>query len=842
MNTVLLAAKLARREMRGGLAGFRIFFLCLALGVAAIAGVESLASAFLTGIGEQSRTLLGGDVQVSLTQRAASAAEYTFMTRYGHVSESATLRAMAYAVKNNALAERNLIELKAVDDKWPLFGAAELSPAQPITRVLACTDMCGAVAEQTLLDRLHVQPGATLRIGSANFRLSARIVSEPDRVSGGFDLGPHILISTEGLKRTGLVTVGSIINYQYRVAFNQPTSSEAFEAAANDAFPDGRWRVRDRSDAAPGVRRFVEQVTMFLTLIGLTALAVGGIGAGQSVSAFLDRKRAEIAALKALGADGTLIFFTFFLQVMTIALAGIIVGLSVGASLPFVVEAVYGSDIPAPAHFGVYPLALLLAAAFGILSAVAFALPPLARSREIMPASLFRDIVAPSDKRGALPYLLAAAAAGAALIALALAIAPRPTFAAQFLFGSVASLVLLRLLAGLLKFGLKKLPRAKNPVMRLAIANLIRPGSATTDVITALGLGLTLLATVSLLDATIAAQVAERLPGKAPSFYFVDIQKSDVAAFDRTVESFKTISDYRRTPQIRGRIVAVKGVPSEQVRIQSGSRWALNGDRGITYSTTPPKGSVITDGKWWPADYSGPTLISFDKNLAEGMGVKVGDKLTVNVLGRDIEGTIANLRDVDFTTGQQNFVLVMSPGVVDQAPHTFLATVIVSNAEEPAMYRAVTDRFPNISTVRVKDAIAQVDAILNQLGDGVRAASLLTIFAGLLVLAGAIAAGSRARLYDSTILKVLGATRARIAAVYALEYGLLGVLTGIVAFGLGAVASSFIAENMLQINFVFDVKAAFLTIFGGGVATLAFGLAGAITALAAKPTRQLRAP
>ena len=842
MSTLLLAMRLARREMRGGLAGFRIFFMCLALGVAAIAGVESLASAFLTGIGDQSRTLLGGDVQVSLVQRDATGKERAFMDQYGRVSESATLRAMAYAVKNNDLAERNLVELKAVDDKWPLVGAAELSPAMNIRASLTCTDLCGAVAEETLLDRLHVQSGAIIRIGSENFRLRAVITSEPDRVAGGFDLGPHILISTEGLKRTGLVTIGSIINRDYRVAFNQPVTSDAFQAAANSAFPDGRWRVRDKSDAAPGVRRFVEQVTLFLTLIGLTALAVGGVGAGQSVSAFLDRKRGEIATLKSLGADGVLIFLTFFLQIMAIALAGVLVGVAVGASLPFIVEAIYGTDLPAPANFGIYPPALLLAASFGILSAITFAVPPLSRARQIMPASLFRDIVAPSSKRAALPYLFGAGVAGAALIALALSIAPRPTSAAQFLFGAVVALILLRALAGLLKFGLRKLPRAKNPAIRLAIANLTRPGSATTSVITALGLGLTLLATVSLLDATIAAQVAERLPGKAPSFYFVDIQKADGAAFDKTIESFKSAADYRRTPQIRGRIVSVKGVPAENVRIRNNARWALNGDRGITYSTTPPKGSVITDGAWWPADYSGPTLISFDKNLAQGMDVKIGDKLVVNVLGRDIEGTISNLRDVDFTTGQQNFVLVMSPGIIDQAPHTFLATVRVSAAEEPAVYRAVTDKFPNISTVRVKDAIAQVDKILNELGDGVRAASLLTIFAGLLVLAGAIAAGSRARLYDATVLKVLGATRARIASVYALEYGLLGILTGTVALGLGAAAGSFIAKNMLQIEFVFDLHAALLTIVGGGAATLLFGLFGALTALAAKPAKQLRAP
>ncbi|MEI9994089.1 MAG: FtsX-like permease family protein [Rhizomicrobium sp.] len=840
---IRLALRFARREMRQRLSGFRIFFACLVLGVAAIAGVESLSAAFLTGLAEQGRTLLGGDVVVHLVHREASAEERAWMAERGRVSETVSMRGMAYALKRGVEDERQLVELKAVDRAYPFFGTVSLSPALNLKKALACdAEACGAVAEQTLVDRLHLAPGGLMKIGTQVFRLSAVLNGEPDRISGGFSLGPHVLIGMAALPRTGLVTLGSLIDYNYHLVLPPDADPKAFKARATAAFPDAGWDIRDRSDAAPGIRRFVEQVTMFLTLVGLTALAVGGVGAGQAVSAFLDRKRGEIAIFKSLGADGTLIFLIFFLQVMAIAALAVVTGLILGALLPFGVQYAFAQDLPAPAHFALYPGPLLFAAAFGLLSAIACAVPPLSRARLIPPASLFRDLVAPADARGALPYLLGAGVAGLGIVALALLLAPAPDFAAEFMGGVLAGLILLRLIAEGFRFLLKRLPRPRMPTLRLALANLTRPGAATTGVVTALGLGLTLLATVSLLDHTISAQVKDRLPGTAPSFFFVDIQPDEAVRFDAAILKFKSAEDFKRTPMIRGRIVSLKGVPAKDAKIAPDAKWAVSGDRGITYAAEPPDGTVITDGRWWARDYAGPPLVSFDAALAEGMGLRIGDKLVMNVLGREIPATIANLRKVDFTTGGQNFIIVMSPEPISHAPHSFLATVRVDPRDEEALYRAITDAFPNISTIRVKDAIAQVDGLLQELSDGVRAASLLTILSGLLVLAGAIAAGGRGRLYDATVLKVLGATRARIALVYVIEYGVTGLLTGLLALGAGTLAAAVICEQVLGVPLIFDAAAALLTVAGGGAATLLFGLAGAWTALAARPAQQLRAP
>lgn len=841
MSDFVLALRWARREMRSGLSGFRIFFACLVLGVAAVAGVGSLSSALLTGLALEGRTLLGGDVAVHLVHRPAAPAERAFLAARGRVAETVSMRAMAYALQGGVAGERQLIELKAVDRAYPLYGAVGLAPALPLARALACdAQRCGAAVEQTLLDRLHARLGDAIRIGTARFVMTAIVTDEPDRISGGFSLGPHVLVSQEGLARTRLVTIGSLIEYAYRVALAPDASIDRFKTEAQSAFPEAGWEISDRNNAAPGIRRFVEQVTMFLTLVGLTALAVGGVGAGQAVSAFLDRKREEIATLKALGAEGGLVFLVNFLQVMAIAAAAVVVGLALGAALPFVVQAFFAADLPAPARYAVYPLPLALAALFGVLSAAAFAIPPLARVREIMPAALFRDVVARADARARLPYLLVAAGLALGVVALALAVAPSLAFAGWFLAGAAAALVLLRLTAWALIALLRRLPRPKSPVLRLALANLTRPGAATASVVVALGLGLTLLAAVTLLDDTVSAQVKDNLPTLAPTFFFVDIQPDEAAAFDATIARFPRADDYRRTPMIRGRITALNGVPAADVKVDAGARWVLNGDRGITYAATPPEGAEITAGRWWPANYRGPTLVSFDAELAPGLGLKLGDTLTLNVLGRELGARIANFRHVDFTNGNQNFVLILSPGLIDKAPHSFLATVRVPPADEEPLYRAVTDRFPGVSTVRVKDAIAQVNGLLQALGEGVRAASLVTILAGLLVLAGAIAAGQRARLYDSTVLKVLGATRAQIAAVYALEYGLIGLATGAVALAAGTAAAWAVSARLFGVAFQFDAGTLLLTVLGGTFATLGFGLFAAWQALAARPAAQLR--
>ncbi len=841
LENLRLALRFARRELRSGLAGFRIFLASLTLGVAAIAGVGSLGQAFMTGLEEQGRTLLGGDVGLQRLY-PANEKERAFMAGFGSVAEFASLRSMATDAVNPAT--RALIELKAVDTAYPLVGAMSLDSAIPLSSALRCDALaCGAVAEDALLTRLKTKVGGTIKIGDGAFIIRARIVSEPDRVVGGFTLGPHVMVSREGLMRSGLITPGSLISYSYRIAFAPETTPEAFRTAETAALPQASFEITDRVNAIPRVTRFVEQATMFLSLVALTALVVGGVGAGQAVDAFLQRRRSTIATLKAMGASGGQIFLIYLVQIMAVAALALVLGLALGAVLPFFVEYYFGADIPAPAHYDVYAGPLFLAAAFGTLAALGFAIPPLARAREIAPAGLFRDLVAPSRMRGRLGYRLAAVAAFVAIGLLSVLLSPNRLFTLGFLGGTVGSLIALRLVAYALTFGLKALPRRKSQTLRLALANLVRPGAPTVSIVVALGLGLSLLATVVLIQASVEGEVEDQLPSRMPSFYFADVQGDQVGPLTELLASYPDAKDFTATPMLRGRIVKVKGVAAEDAKVDADSRWALNGDRNVTYASEPPKEARVVDGpKWWPADYQGPTLVSFDKNLARGMGVKVGDTITINVQGRDIELKIFNLRDIDFRTGGVNYILIVSPGLIDKAPHSYIATVRAPKARDEAIFAAVSSAFPNVTVVSVREALAKVGEMLAALVRGTEIASLVTILAGILVLAGAIAAGHRARLYDAVVLKVLGATRARLASVYALEYGLLGAIAGLAAFGAGLAAAWSIAYFVFDIPFVLAGKAASITIVGGAIGTLVLGLAGGFAALSAKPARRLRNP
>ena len=835
-----LAVRFARRDLRSGLAGFRIFLIALTLGVAAIAGVGSLGDAFLTGLAEHGRALLGGDVRIRRFYESATASEREFLSHYGRVSEVSTARSMA--TNPGVPDQRTLIELKAVDAAYPLVGEPVLAPAMPLSRAISCdASGCGAAVEDALLARLGLKLGDAVRVGKTSFVVRAVLVSEPDRVAGGFVLGPRVMVSLTGLQRSGLVTPGSLITWSYRVAFTGKATIEGFRKDLLQAWPQSAWEISDRTNAIPNVTQFIDQAAMFLGLVGLTALVVAGIGAGQAVEAFLNGKRTTIAILKSLGAETGLIFRIYAVEIIAVSALGLLAGGIVGALFPYGVEHFFGDRIPVPAHYAIYAGPMLLAAAFGLLSVAGFALPPLARACDIAPAGLFRDLVAPSRIHARWRFHAAAAAAFACIALLSMLVSPRPLFNLAFLGGAAAVLLALRLVAAGLRLGLARVKSAKSQTIRLAISSLTRPGTPVASTMVALGLGLTLLAAVVLTQASMEAEVQDQLPAHAPSFFFIDIQPNQINSFTKLVTGLPESSEFNATPMLRGRIVKLNGVPVADAHIAADSRWAVNSDRAVTYASTPPKEAKVVEGPaWWSANYRGPTLVSFDRNLARGMGLKIGDTITVNIIGRDIEMRIFNLRDINFRSGGMNFIFMVSPGVVDRAPHTFLATARTAPNREEPMFSTVSRAFPNVTIVRVRDSLEQLGEMLQALASGIEIASLVTILAGALVLAGAIANGHRARLYDAVVLKVLGATRARLAGVYATEYGLLGALSGFAALLIGSLAAWTVDYFVLDVPFVFTPGAVALTIAGGSVGTIVLGLTGGFLALSEKPAVRLR--
>ncbi|WP_102225623.1 ABC transporter permease [Acidimangrovimonas sediminis] len=840
-----LAARLARRELRGGLRGFRVFLACLALGVAAIAGVGMVRSAIEAGLTGQGAVLLGGDAQMEFTYRFANDTERAFMASHADkVSQVVEFRSMAVVGQDRALTQ-----VKGVDDAYPLTGKVALSPAIPLGKALAGSGgLPGAVMERALVDRLGLKPGATFRLGDTEFRLMAVLAAEPDSATAGLTLGPRTLVATSALRASGLLAAGTLFDTKYRLMLPPGESLPALKALAEKRFRDSGMRWTDRRRATPGIDTFVQRIGSFLVLVGLAGLAVGGVGISAAVRAYVEGRTATIATLKTLGADGRLITAVYLMQIAALTALGIVLGVALGAAVPMVLAPVIAALLPFPSSFALYPAPLMEAALYGALAALLFTLWPLARARATRAAALYRD-----DGTAAVPgpgTVLALGLTAAALVAAAALFSGLAALTLWAAMGIVAALEVLWLAAWGLRRLARRLSRARmfrgRTALRLALGAIGGPGRGgggeAASVILSLGLGLSVLAAVGQIDGNLRRAIDTDLPKRAPSYFFIDIQPDQLPGFLKTAKDSPSVTRVETAPMLRGIITRINGRPAREV---AGDSWVVKGDRGVTFSASPPRGTKITAGTWWPADYKGPPQISFAAKEAQEMGLHLGDTMTVNILGRDITATITSFRDVDFASGGIGFVLSMDPAAVAGAPHSSIATVYTAPGTGPeaesGILRRVGEAFPNITGIRVTEAIGKVTDALGAIARATSAAAGATLLTGIVVLIGAAAAGERARIYEAAVLKTLGASRARILASFALRAAILGAAAGVVALAAGSLGAWAVMRFVMDAPFTLEVGPALAIVLGGIAAVLLSGLVFALRPLAARPAQVLRA-
>lgn len=858
-----LALRFALREMRGGLKGFYVFIACIALGVAAIAGVASVSRALTEGIAGEGRTILGGDISFSVVHRELTDAERGFLDDQGRVSSIATMRAMA---RKSGGDDQALVEIKAIDDAYPLFGTLALTSGGDV-HALTKTNGNGfdAVADAALLARLDLNVGDQISIGRLLVTIRDTIETEADKLAGGVDFGPRLMVSLDALRASGLLQPGSLVRWHHRLRLNGTATDadtgaetgaqtsdgmvsdarlERVIAQAREKFPQAGWRIRSRANAAPGLQRNINRFTQFLTLVGLTSLVVGGVGVANAVRAFLDSKREVIATFKCLGAPGHFVFTVYLAQITILAGAGILIGLVLGAIIPFAAGAGLAQVLPVQVINGIYPAELGLGLVYGLLAALAFALWPLGRAHDIPPSALFRDQPGEGKNWPRKRYILATAITVLALASLAVLLAYEKRIALIYVGASATSFVLLVFVGRAIMAVARRIPHVRTTEWRLAIANIHRPGALTPSVVLSLGLGLTLLVALALIDGNLRQQLGTTIAQKAPSFFFVDIQNSEKPGFDALLKREAPEAIRQGAPMLRGRLVKLKGVPTEDIDAPPSAAWVLRGDRGITYAENVPDNSKLIAGSWWGKDYTGEPLVSFEAQLAEELGLAIGDSVTVNVLGREITAKIANTRTVEWESLAINFVMVFSPNTFAGAPHSHLATVTwqepVTTQREITLLKAVTAAFPTVTGVRVKDAIQQVNDLVAQLAWAIRAASSITLIASILVLAGALAAGHRSRIHDAVILKTLGATRRRLIAAYAIEYAILGLATALFGVIAGSLAAWFVVAELMDATFTFQPAAAASAALIALALSVGLGLVGTWRVLGEKPAPMLR--
>jgi putative ABC transport system permease protein len=839
-----LPLRFAARDLSGDPRGFAIFIACIIIGVAAISGVSGLASALATGVAREGRTILGGDASFALPHRRLTAEERAFFESRGRVDEIAQMRAMA----RRGDGETALIEIKAIEAGYPLVGAPETQPEGELGGFLREDGgRFGLVADPLLAARLDLKAGDVVSIGDAQFTLRAELRSEPDKLGGGLGFGPRVLMSRAALEATGLATPGAIVRHTARIAL-APSATNAdvsgLVADAARAFPLAGWEARTRSAVSPQFTRNLDRFAQLLTLVALTALVAGGAGVANAVIGLIERKRVAFAIYKALGAPGSRVFAIALSQVMFVAALAILLGLALGALLPPVAaEALRrASELPVVAAFD--PASLWRGALYGALVTLAFSIGPLGRAHDAPVAALLRETDEESARPARLRYRLAGAASALALLATLLVASSDKKLALAYIGAALAAFALLRGVAFLVVLAARRLPRAGDARLRLAQSNIHRPRSLAAALIVSIGLTQTLLVALALVEGAIHLDFARADAGKVPRFYFIDTPKRDVDAFAALLKREAPDARISHVPMMRGRIVAVKGVRAEKLRVADDVAWALEGDRGVTFAAAPPENSTISQGEWWAKDYAGPPLVSLESKVAEGLGLVPGDEITVNVLGREIAARVANLRRLDWRGLAINFVMVFTPNAFRDAPYTELFTIGYEGADADArdarIARASAKAFPLIAAIRVKDALEAVDKIASQLALAARSAAGVAVLTAILALASAVAAGQRARRHDAVVLKTLGATRAWLTGAYAMEFALLGAVASLIALIAGTAAAYAMTEWLMKIDFVFLPGTVAATALTALIATIALGLLGSWRALNRTPARELR--
>ena len=833
------AWRVAWRELRGGLAGFRVFLACLILGVAGIAAVGSITSAIDRGLASEGQAILGGDVGLAFAYRFANAPEREWMESRGTVAEMVNLRSSLAKGE-----ERMLAEVKGVDGAYPLYGEAA-TDAGPLDEALAIRDgVPGLVTERVVAERLGLTPGDAVQLGGGTFEYRGILTAEPDRASGGFAMGPRVMTSVEGLRMAGLLRPGVIFGAEYRLRLPPDAVLAKERAAFRSAFPEAGARWRDRTAAAPGISRFVGQLGAFLTIVGIASLAVGGVGIGAAVRGYLNRKIPTIAALRTLGATAGTVFAAYLFQVGLIAILGIIAGVLLGGGLVAWLGPILAAGLPIPAEFTLYPMPLAEAALYGALAAALFTLWPLAWILRVRPAELFRNETALPRPFPGWPVLIALVVIGAALVGAIVGLSANPKLAAWCL-GAIA--VAFALLQGLGWVGARIARRLshsrlaeRRPVLRLALGAIGAPVAGTPGVVLALGLGLGVIATIGQIDANMQNLLRKQLPENAPAFFFVDIQNHDLARFREIVEGNDGSEKLSTAPMLRGVITKLNEVPAGEAKIDPAGAWVLRGDRGVTYSATPPEGTVVTDGEWWAEDYSGPPLVSFAEEEGRELGLDIGSTLTVNILGRPIQAKVASFRKVEWRGMGINFLMVLSPGALAGAPHTHIATLHASPGSEGPIMREVGRALPSVTPIVVREQIARVSDSLGKLGAATRWGALAVLLTGLAVLIGTAAAGEERRRAEAAILKVLGASRGSILASFALRAALTGLIAALVSL-IWASASAFgVMTFIFETEYLLPVWNTVLIVAGGMGLSLAAGLFFARGPLRERPARVLR--
>ncbi len=836
--------KTAWLETISNLRDFRVMIMSLFLGIFVISLIFNITAALENGLRKNGKSILGGDILIRQIYQPINTDQIQFLEQQGKLSKSIEMRGLIY---NPDKEQAGLSEIKAVDSSYPLFGKIELlnnGVTENINEILKSKEGKPPfiIMDVALSERLELKIGDSVNLGSTQFILKDNIIFEPDRAGGStFAVGPRTMVNIDDIKTTGLMAEGAQIYHKYRLALDNPENIEEFETSLNETYPEAGWRFLKYTNASPRIERFLEQLSLFFTLVGLSALLIGGVGIGNSTKVVLEKRMASMAVMKTLGASSSFVFKLWMLVLIFTAFIGIFPALFLAHILPFIIFEGIGHLLPVPAVPIISMLNIVKTLFLGISILFIFSILTLSIAARVKPIMLLQqNMMASIQGMASKKAMIAFALIVLFFIIVIVGTSPRPIFSLLFIVGAICTYIILRVISWILISLLKPLRNSKKTITRLAILSLTKTGNQTLTILVSLGLALTLFTAIALIEHNIKNRIANDIPDKAPAFFFIDIQKSQMDEFEKMILGVKGVADLNKVPNLRGRIRSVNGKDPEEALVDQSKRWLLRGDRGFTYLDNKPDYSEILAGEWWPDDYKGPAIISIVEDVALAFDIGVGDQLTINVLGRDIVATIANIRTVDWSTMTINFAITFGPGVLEKAPHSYLATITAPEEIENKILNQVAKNFPNVTAIQVREALQIVTNILEQIAMAMRVIASLALVTGILVLFSSILSSFRQRRYETILMKVLGITPKIISQAVRMEFFILGATSGLLALILGSLAAYLIVVFVMDFPWIWNIGISLSIILSSLFITFLFSFWALSKILQTKPNDFLR--
>lgn len=840
------AMTLGLLDMRGDIRRFAVLVVSLAIGTALIAGVGSVGTSMRQAVERDAAVIVGGDVELSRTDRPASADELARISSFGRVASAIDTNVRAQADSAEAF-----VDLVVVGLGYPLVGQVDGEGlpvgAEPSAFLGPQDGTFGALVDPLLLDKLNARIGDVIQLAGTTFQARGTLTKLPDGAVRGFRLGLPAMISADGfatLSDTTSPLPGLGTYYRYKV-LTQAHDPDQLRADLSATLGDTGWTIRTPRDALGAMVRYYDLFMRFLMIVGLASLLTGGVGVWTVITAYIAERSTVIAVMRSVGASRSRTFLHFFAQVATLTAVGVGIGVAAGAGIGLLALPIVGRAIGVTLPPALHPEPLIVAAAVGLLTAFAFSYLPLQQALNIRPVILFRSrgLDAPKfvwwDLIGSV-QIVPVIAAAIALVLLAIMMTDDPILVAAFVGMSAAAGVLFQFATGFAVAGLRQLPESANAVIRRAIRGMTNTGANTASIVTSIGIALAMLVAVLALETNLNNEYLGASAFNVPTFVASDLFPDEAAKLTALQTEQTAIEDFTTTPMLRGAVTAIQGVPTKQLRARGDEAlFLLSGDVPLTFRGALPKASRLVEGDWWEPDYSGPPLVSLHQSLRSGLGIKIGDQVTFDIFGDSIQATVSNFRDYSWRGGI-DFLVAFSPGVLESYPATLLGAVKAAPGQEEAVERVIAAALPEVRFVAIGETLEQVTKALGQLSLAATSVGAIAVGNGLLMLLSSLATGRQQRRADALITNVLGAARGEIIATVGLQYLVVAVFAGALATAFGLLVAWGLVLVLLEVDFTADGWVLSAVNAGAVVIVATLGAVSILGALRKAPARLLR--